>query len=330
MRSLMKIRARRSRLVIGLIGVLALLATLFSSTTSAQASATPRTWFVQVGQQSGTGAIQGMSYGPPTVWINVGDTVQWRAASIEPHTVSFINAAHPAVNFNPTISYMVTRTSQTWISAPGQFRNSGIMTTKPDPGLGPAQFQYTSYSLKFTGIGTYKYLCYIHGQMMSGTVYVRKAGTAYPASQGTYDWRAQHIRESVIADGLSQWDHTFGLATSHHVYIGASDMRAMVMRFVPSTVHIGVGESVTFDMAQNMGPVPHTVTFGTEPPAPFIKVGNPSAYAGGNLSSGVLLAPGFGPPGSSTFTVTFTTAGTYAYKCMFHDGMGMRGSVTVG
>ena len=56
---------------------------------------------------------------------------------------------------------------------------------------------------------------------------------------------------------------------SHLVYMGAADDTALVMRFIRPTVRIKAGESVTFDMAMNSGiPVPHTVTFGTEPVAP--------------------------------------------------------------
>lgn len=282
-----------------------------------------RVWTVQVGHQSASGAIQTMNYGPPTIWIDKGDTVRWVADSKEIHTVSFVNASHPDSGYSPTVAYMNTRTPQTSISRPGQFRNSGILASD-----GPPQFR--TYSLRFTHRGIYHYLCYVHsGRMMSATVVVRAAGRHYPHTQAWYDQRTAATNNALVEHGLNLWDKTMGVATSHHVYIGASDMRTMVMRYIASNVKINVGDSITFDMGKNTIPVPHTVTFGPEPPGPF-PVGNPHAYDGtGPLSSGILLPPGFGPPGSSTFTVKFTKAGTFHYKCTFHDNMGMTGIVTV-
>lgn len=285
---------------------------------------TARAWTVQVGAQTPSASIQTMNFGSGTIWIDQGDTVRWTAAAKEIHTVSFINSAHPDVGYAPTIGYMNTRTRQTSISKPGQFRNSGIMTTEAPP----AQRVYT---LRFTGVGRFHYICYVHGgQMMHGTVIVRRAGTPYPHTQAWYNWRTNVADTRLIEHGLSLWDNAMGSATSHHIYIGAADMQAMVMRFIAPSVTVSVGDSITFDMGQNMGlPVPHTVTFGPEPPAP-VPAGNPNAWDGtGTLSSGILLPPGFGPPGHSTYTVRFTKAGVYPYICMFHDTLGMVGTVTV-
>ena len=102
----------------------------------------------------------------------------------------------------------------------------------------------------------------------------------------------------------------------------------MVNRFIPGDVVVKVGDSVTFDMARNVFPVPHTITFGPPPSNPFAPTGDPTNYQGGALSSGVILGPGFGPP-PNTFTVKFTKAGTYSYVCLLHAGMGMVGQVVV-
>lgn len=288
----------------------------------------PRTWSVQVGAQTSSAAIQTMNYGPGTIWVNKGDTVHWWSAAKEIHTVSFINSAHPDNGFSPTKAYMITRTPQTWISTPGQFRNSGILDLVSD---GPGA-QYRTYSLKFTGTGTFHYICYVHGgAMMHGTVVVRAAGTAYPYSQARYNIRTASTNNRLIEHGLNLWANAMDTATSHHIYVGASDMSAMVMRFIAGNVTISATQSITFDMGKNVSiPIPHTVTFGTPPASPDMVVGNPHAWDGtGTLSSGILLPPGFGPPGSSTFTVRFTRVGVYHYICMFHDNMGMMGTITV-
>jgi plastocyanin len=129
-------------------------------------------------------------------------------------------------------------------------------------------------------------------------------------------------RAAVIADGERIWSGARSAADAHHVFVGVSDEMAMVMAFTRPHVTVHVGESVTFEWSKNAVPVPHTVTFGEEP-ASLGPVGDPTHYAGGTLSSGIVVAP------SSTFTVTFTKAGTYSYLCMLHDHMGMVGSVTV-
>jgi len=67
---------------------------------------------------------------------------------------------------------------------------------------------------------------------------------------------------------------------------------------------------------------PHTVTFGPEKPNISAPYGDPRHFRGQQLNSGILL------PGSS-FTVTFTRAGTHHYLCALHDYLGMSGTVTV-
>ena len=283
-----------------------------------------RTWTVQVGSESRDHIIQGMNYGPKDIWINVGDTVHWTAASMEPHTVSFVDAAHPLGDFfpgTPSFGYMSTQTKQHTISAPGQFRNSGIMATMPLDILPAAN--YTSYTLKFTGVGTYTYYCYVHGAMMKGTVHVRPAGTPYPHTQRWYDRRAALERTIVLVDGSLLRLKALLAGTNHHVFVGAADDTALVMAFVWKHVTVHVGQTVTFDWGRNGFPIPHTVTFGPEPANPIAPVGDPMHYSGGTLSSGVVINP------ATKFKVTFTKAGTYPYLCVIHDHMGMVGTVNV-
>jgi plastocyanin len=158
--------------------------------------------------------------------------------------------------------------------------------------------------------------------MMKGEVHVRPAGTPYPHTQQWYTAQASKARAAVIADLERLRSRVQSAATAHHVFVGASDDVGFVMSFIRKTVTVHVGESVTFDLGRNAFPVPHTVTFGPEPANPFPPVGDPTHYSGGTLSSGVILPP-------ATFKVTFTKAGTYPYKCLIHDDMGMVGTVNV-
>jgi plastocyanin len=305
--------------------LLAAMPALLAGDAHAASSTKAKTWNVMVGAESSSGAVQTMAYGPKKIWINAGDTVHWISRSMEPHTVSFIDDKHPAVPFDPATTYMTMPTSKGSISKPGQFRSSGIMAPAPDA-LFPDAVK--SYDLKFKRPGKYRYLCYVHGKAMRATVVVRKAGTPYPHTQSDYNAMAARASNADIEHGLDLWADALGAADSHHVYAGAADMRAQVNRFLPGTVVVKVGESVTFDMGKNAFPVPHTITFGPPPANPFAPTGDPTNFQGGALSSGVILPSGFGPP-PSTFTVRFTKAGTYSYVCLIHAGMGMFGQVVV-
>ena len=305
--------------------LLAALPVLLASNAHAASTTKSKTWNVMVGSESRSGAIQTMAYGPKKIWINAGDTVHWVSRSMEPHTVSFIDAEHPAVEFNLTTTYMTAPTSKHTISKPGQFRSSGIMAPEPDAVFPDA---VTSYDLKFTKPGTYHYLCYLHGKAMSAVVKVRKAGTPYPHTQADYNAMASKASNADIEHGLDLWADALGAADSHHVFVGAADMRVLVNRFIPGSIVVKVGDSVTFDMARNAFPVPHTITFGPPPANPLAPTGDPTNFQGAPLSSGVILPPGFGPP-PSTFTVKFTKAGTYPFVCLLHAGMGMVGQVVV-
>jgi len=319
-------RPRKSPVFLAVFALLlAAMPALLASNAHAASTTKAKTWNVMVGAQSRSGAIQTMAYGPKKIWINAGDTVHWVSNSMEPHTVSFIDADHPAVAFDLATTYMTAPTTKHTISRPGQFRSSGIMAPAPDAVFPDA---VTSYDLKFLKPGKFRYLCYLHGKAMSAVVVVRTAGTPYPHTQADYTAMATKASNADIEHGLNLWADALGAADSHHVFVGAADMKAMVNRFIPGSIVVKVGDSVTFDLARNAFPVPHTITFGPPPANPFAPTGDPTNYQGGALSSGVILPPGFGPP-PNAFTVKFTKAGTYSFVCLLHAGMGMVGQVVV-
>lgn len=319
-------RPRRSSVFLAVFALLLVaMPVLLTSNAHAASTTKARTWKVMVGAESSSGAVQTMAYGPKKIWVNAGDTVRWVAKSMEPHTVSFIDDQHPAVPFDLATTYMTAQTSKSTISKPGQFRSSGIMAPEPDA-LFPDAVR--TYELKFTKPGKYHYLCYLHGKAMSGVVKVRKAGTPYPHTQADYKAMATEASNADIEHGLDLWADALGAANSHHVFVGAADMEVMVNRFITGSLVVKVGESITFDMARNAFPVPHTITFGPPPANPLAPTGDPNNFQGGALSSGVILPPGFGPP-PSTFTVKFTKAGIYPFVCLLHAGMGMVGQVVV-
>jgi plastocyanin len=103
-------------------------------------------------------------------------------------------------------------------------------------------------------------------------------------------------------------------ATSAAVTVMVGSDPTTGIGYSPQTVNISVGQTVTWNW---VGSLMHSVTSGTCSSAS-------SCMPDGNFDSGsTLLGPG------STFSHTFTTAGTFPYYCRNHLGL-MTGTVIVG
>jgi plastocyanin len=181
-----------------------------------------------------------------------------------------------------------------------------------------------SYDLTFTATGDFTYYCLLHGVMMTGSVHVRAAGTAYPYTQRDYDRSGNQQAQAALFDGRQAWGQARAAqaTTGSSVQVGVDGEGFGVMRFVRDHLVVHMGETVSFFVA---GPAaPHTVTFGREPAGLGILFpsGDPSHFAGGDLNSG-LLDP------SAPFKVTFTAVGRFHYICAIHDDMGMVGDAVV-
>lgn len=275
----------------------------------------PVTWTVLSGSESRDQAIQGMSFLPKNIYVDAGDTVKWVANAAEIHTVTFLASGQALQPFNPADPSQLLKVGGTVYDGTSYY-NSGVMSNVTDSGF-PAS---TSYRLTFPKKGNYTYYCLVHGVMMKGTVHVASANAPYRYTQEQYNRQAKSTAQAIFKDGYRLWATTKHEANRHTVMEGADDGVAMVMRFIQPTVTIHVGQTVTF--VNNGMAAPHTVTFGTEPANPAVPLGDPSAYSGGQLNSGIQV------PGDS-FKVTFTAAGTYSYICALHDYMGMTGKVIV-
>jgi plastocyanin len=167
---------------------------------------------------------------------------------------------------------------------------------------------------------------------MVGTVVVQKAGTTYPKGQSEYTADASSAITADLksgSDATALFPYTAGgphLAAGISPGLGQPPLtNASVVRFLDSndpantTVTVAAGTTVTWtNLDTNL---PHTVTI---PPAgagepnmpPFSPPSGGNTYDGTTLvNSGPMIA---GTPGAS-FSVTFTTPGTYTYYCLFHD-----------
>jgi plastocyanin len=88
-------------------------------------------------------------------------------------------------------------------------------------------------------------------------------------------------------------------------------VRLKSLMFMPDPLKIAVGQTVTW---RNDEPITHTVTSGQ-----VTGVDSKTGLRAGQQPDGLFNArlPGKG----STFTFTFTKAGTYSYYCDIHQGM---------
>lgn len=307
------------RLVLAVVSVTALIIPVAVGSSASATVAGPVTWQVRVGAETPDMAVSAMAFLPKEVWVNVGDTVQWTSNSAEPHTVTFLAPGTSLPDFNPfDPSQTLPQGSSVYDGT--AYTNSGIMATQPIfVFTNPA----TSYHLTFSAVGDFTYYCLLHGVMMTGTVHVRPAGTAYPYTQQDYDRVGTQQALAALNHGRDAWRQAkqTQATTGSSVMVGVEGQGFGVSRFVRDHIVVHVGATVSF----LAGPgAPHTVTFGTEPPGLGILVpsGDPTHYAGGDLNSGV-LTPGV------PFNVTFTTVGDFHYICAIHDGMGMVGDVLV-
>jgi len=299
----------------------ALSATLMLPGTSMAATPKPLKWLVSVGGQSPDKGRQTNFFFNRDITVDVGDTVQWTQATNEIHTVTFI--------VNGQVTQVPTGSDFDGSAAAGspQFDTPG-----------------QNFSLRFTKAGDYNYVCLIHSKM-NGVVHVQPQGQSYPKTQAQYDVQSNILRATygaqaaalqakglvdAVAKGRSQ--NTVGIGKL------LSTGSLAVLRFLPTQNVIHAGQTVTWN---NLDPeTPHTITFGTEPPGgpfgalePSSNVTNGQATIsspGQAVNSGFISQPNPAfPTFGTTFSVKFTTPGTYPYICALHDDLGMVGTITV-
>jgi plastocyanin len=202
---------------------------------------------------------------------------------------------------------------------------------------------------------------------MTGVIHVLKASDALPHNQDFYDDQGAAQRKHTLTDtdpNMHHGDelgddgnaHGFSVHVIHnHVTAGFGDETATpgglqqlaVERFMKGTIEIHAGDTVEWG---NFDPdEPHTMTFGAEPTDEFDPSSNVTLDDDGarhaiitspsdNVHSGFILAVLADQPGLPTnplagsptrFRVTFSQPGTYNYRCVLHDNLGMKGRIIV-
>jgi plastocyanin len=203
--------------------------------------------------------------------------------------------------------------------------------------------------------GTYRYMCAIHRNAMQGKVtVVAKTATAQTAAQvaskGASETSAAIAKMKTLFNGFSKLTADTAAAGGVSPDVPAG----VIAEFGPKTLTIKTNSTVTWDVAG-----PHTISFNapesavgamTKAPDGSVHLNPPALGPAGGGTGGALAPPakptvldggkwdgtgfyssgtllGFGPPGILKYKLTFTKAGTYQYRCLFHPDM--QGTVNV-
>ena len=318
----------------------------------------PRTLSVLVGGGMGTSSLN--EYFPRAIEIRAGDTVRWQVNgnADDPHTVTFSPNLDAVVDIVPKPNggrdEFIFATS---LADPSRGRGAPIESYRPSGYFNSGiMFGYQlsdeiplieEFSLRFPEPGSFNYICGIH-EFHRGTVIVKEASDPNLPHQveisqaateqmkfglGITNALQEFVRLNQVLDREPKTDG------SERIFVaaGMGSPEAEVLEFFPKKLEIKVGDTVTWFASRFHAVVLNTEGsppefYLTEPragPTPFI-VANPKVLfpteptpefdgTGGLWSSGLL---GYGQrPGGLSYTLTFTTPGTYGYVCPIHRGM---------
>jgi plastocyanin len=295
------------------------------------------TWHVDVGAQTSDAAVQANVFRQQKITVDVGDIITWNWRTDEIHSVTFLSRTPRPPLFSVVGTNLIPNgmafgpsgdpTVIANYSGAG-YVNSGVLA------------QPASFSLKFTATGDFGYVCLVHSEM-TGTVHVNAAGARYPSTQASYDLQSRIQSAQLLGQGRGLAGLGRGeaaLAGRTQVTLGIGERlpglgSLAVLRFLPEQKTVRVGQTVTW--TNRDFETPHTVTFGPEPANPPFGAFAPSGTDGANHATVSLptqpVNSGFigADFGSTSFSVTFTKAGTYSYICVLHDDNGMIGTIIV-
>src|SRR5215467_9249953 len=304
------------------------------------------TWRATAGTESTDEGIQALAFLPNGLWVHVGDSITWTFPTPEIHTVTFLQQDTTPQQVRPP------RPGVSGGGCPGttpdasSFDGSTCLTS-------PELVDRQTYTVTFPQAGNFKLVCLVHNNM-TGAVHVLAPSEPLPHDQAFYDDQAHERQTELLADGAElegQATATARQSSRDAVSVGIGEIVATgegsdtvsVMRFRQGSIVVRVGDTVEWT---NLDPVtPHTVTFGfpidpnpPQPPSAGVTIDTDGALHAevisptDNVHSGFLQAAfqdraGLtqSPLGLPRFRVTFTTPGTFNYRCVLHDVLGMSG-----
>ena len=344
------------------IGVSAGLALGLLGPAAGLASAAPVTT-VQTGDFNRTPEIEFNAFYPGHVTVTKGSTLTFVVVGF--HTVTFpAKGAKPVplIQATPTLNPVTNDPGGApywWggVTPQQQFNPAAAapgggtaVTGRKTVNSGLPQGNAPKFTVSFPKLGTFKVRCLVHPNMRgSVTVAPRNSKAADTAARAKA--RAAKEKAAQLKTALAT-ARKADKAAGADVLIAPGNAKAQVFAFFPAKKTVPAGTPVTFRMAGRNEV--HTVTFGpaafvgavakatfqgtslalasegfypSDPPAAGPPAVTPTSHGNGYVNSGVLADPGTGIPAPKTFTVTFPTAGAYAYSCMVHPEM--VGTITV-
>jgi len=318
------------------------------------------TWQATVGAQSTDEGIQALAFLPNGLWVHVGDNITWAFPTPEIHTVTFLKQdtnpeqiRPPRPGVGPQGGCPHAPGTPNTTPSGSAFDGSTCLTS-------PELVDGQTYTVMFPTAGNFKLVCLVHANM-TGAVHVLRPSEPLPFDQAFYDNQAQKRTAELLSDGAGLEGRATATAqqgSGDAVSVGIGEIVAtgdgsdsvFVARFRQDTIVVRIGDTVEWT---NLDPaVAHTVTFGfpngdpnpPQPPAPpgVVTVDTDGALHAAvmsptdNVHSGFLQAAfqdrtglAQSPLGVKRFRVTFTTPGTFNYRCILHDDLGMVGRVIV-
>ena len=325
------------------------------------------TWHATTGAQRTDEGVQALAFLPNELWIHSGDSITWVLPTSEIHTVTFLNQnfltnpqqirpARPGVpggGCPGTTPDGSSFSGSTCVTSPELVDGQTYTVMFPKTG------NFKLVCLVHNNMtGTVHVLAPSEPLPHNQAFYddqARKRQTELLSDGDGLEGQATSTAQQSSADAVSAGIGEI-VATA-----GGSDT-VSVMRFRQDSIVVRVGETVEWT---NLDPVtPHTVTFGfpvepspPQPPSADVTLETDGArYAvvsspTNNVHSGFLVAalqdrgppppPAASPPPPAVaplqqspltvtrFRVTFTTPGTFNYRCILHDDLGMTGQVIV-
>jgi len=293
-------------------------------------------WRVQVGAQSRDKALQVIAFLPNEIWIHAGDSIAFKVATDEPHTVTFLTSNQVVPPFS--------------VGCPGSTPSGGAEDGSSCVNSGTLT-NGQSYSVTFPEPGDYKLVCLYH-QNHTAVIHVLDLSAQLPHEQAFYSAEAADMQRNLLSSADNMMDHDMRSSrpdvtagTGSILATGGGSNTLSIVRFMHPDKIVHVRETVEWT---NDDPItPHTITFGVEPANPMPPSTNVTMDPDGalhatvsspkdNVHSGFIAAAPQNqiglpqPPLSITrFRVTFTRPGIFEYKCVLHDNLGMVGRVIV-
>lgn len=325
-------------------------------------------WQLTVGAENPDMGKQALAFLPNEIWIHAGDSITWTFASDEIHTLTLLTPGQSLpVSFSvgcPGFAApgKVATYTGTCVTTPPLVKGQSF--TVMFPTAGSYKFQCLVH---FTMTGTVHVLG--AGELLphDQAFYDREAAAQRQAILSDIGEKQMSMGDGDH-DG-DDGDAVAVIPGPKHVIAGIGEVSSnpgglrtgSLVRFVNGTITIHAGDTVEWG---NHDPIePHTITFGPDPADEFDPSANVSIDPDGALhvtlkspsdtaNSGFLEQPLEDEPfvpqnpivnaqnpatnignvalsNPTRFRATFMTPGTYSYRCVLHDNLGMLGTVIV-